>query len=208
FLFWEFKAFLGKEKKLLTSEDTLSPFAVIIQDCDGLQRLNQINSHRRDKESNNKYYTPTQEERRVEEIMALAFHMETRSLERKQSVQQQQCLGCKKEMDPQKKFVRADTTIFSCKHLNLCRGCAVKGITKMYNQESALPTCKSYKCSGGIPEDIPWMMFVDSIVGYYYELKARVEQQFENKACGTDNMPSTDTLCSLRTPLKRSSMVW
>ncbi|CAG2166827.1 unnamed protein product [Oppiella nova] len=153
FLFWEFKAFLGKEKKLLTSEDTLSPFAVIIQDCDGLQRLNQINSHRRDKESNNKYYKPTQEERRVEEIMALAFHMETRPLERKQSVyvlytfpgvnikvKQQQCLGCKKEMDPQKKFVRADTTIFSCKHLNLCKGCAVKGVTKMYNQESDLPT--------------------------------------------------------------------
>ncbi|CAG2166828.1 unnamed protein product [Oppiella nova] len=153
FLFWEFKAFLGKEKKLLTSEDTLSPFAVIIQDCDGLQRLNQINGHRRDKESNNKYYMPTQGERRVEEILALAFHKETRPQERQQSVyvlytfpevnprvKQEQCLGCKKEMDAQKKFVRADTTIFSCHHLNLCRPCAVKGVTKMYNQESDVPT--------------------------------------------------------------------
>ncbi|CAG2168691.1 unnamed protein product, partial [Oppiella nova] len=80
FLFWEFKAFLGKEKKLLTSEDTLSPFAVIIQDCDGLQRLKQI------KESNNNNHTPTQEIRRVEEILALAFHVETRPPERKQSL--------------------------------------------------------------------------------------------------------------------------
>ncbi|CAG2172480.1 unnamed protein product [Oppiella nova] len=148
FLFWEFKAFLGKEKKLLTSEDTISPFAEIIKDCDGLQRLKQI------KESNNNSHTPTQVERRVEEILALAFHVETRPPERKQSlylmlytfpevnprVKQEQCVGCKKVMDAQKKFVRADTTIFSCHHLNLCRGCAVKGITKMYNQESDLPT--------------------------------------------------------------------
>ncbi|CAG2168692.1 unnamed protein product, partial [Oppiella nova] len=81
FLFWEFKALPDKEKKLLTSKGTLSPFAVIIQDCDGLQRLNQINGHRQDKESKNKYHMPTQGERRVEKILALAFHVETRPLE-------------------------------------------------------------------------------------------------------------------------------
>ncbi|CAG2120813.1 unnamed protein product, partial [Medioppia subpectinata] len=180
FLFTEYKTVLAKEKKRPNSRSVLSPFAELIRDSDGLRLLNRINDNRMTKESDNSAYGLSGVERAVEEILALAFGVETRPLCRQQSYMAKTILngfayitGLKggefiycQVCDKGKKKVTADTGIFGCRHAALCRGCATGALIKHYNGDPKTPTCKVTKCGRGIPGDVEWSLYADSATEY------------------------------------------
>ncbi|CAG2109920.1 unnamed protein product [Medioppia subpectinata] len=185
FLFTEFKTYLAKEKKRPNPRQTLGPFANIIQDSDGLRLLNRINDNRMTKESDNSVYRLSDVERTVEEILALAFGVETRPILRQESwvahtvinrfvreVTNIYCQSCEKE---KKLKVLANTPIFECSHAALCRDCATGALIKHYNNDLKTPTCKAANCGAGIPADVEWSVNGDS----YNEVHKTAEQQFE-----------------------------
>ncbi|CAG2115881.1 unnamed protein product, partial [Medioppia subpectinata] len=156
FLFTEFKTYLAKEKKRPNPRQALGPFAELIRDSGGLRLLNRINDNRMTKESDNSAYRLSEVERTVEEILALAFGVETRPILRQESwvahtvihrwvreVTDSYCQSCEKE---KKLKVLANTPIFECSHAALCRDCATAALIKHYNNDLKTPTCKAANC--------------------------------------------------------------
>ncbi|CAG2161513.1 unnamed protein product [Oppiella nova] len=177
FLFEEYKDLLKAEKSRPNPTINLSHFALIIRECDGFRLLNEINERRVHKERVNEKYIVSEAERYVEEILFLAFGVESRPKKRQPKMEMMKnyksvrtCLDCTLRL--------ADTDIFECNHIQLCCKCAASALHKIYTQEPK--QCQRDNCTKKIPKnDCPWYLFKGKLFGYYNDLQTRVEDRLE-----------------------------
>ena len=180
FLMEEAKDILKNNHDYPQPRESLTTFAKIIENCGGFDRLRRLNRVRVEREDQyikalerwqddikvmpeshklaKPKITPLSEtERMVEEIMVLAFGIETRLKKRKPSkvvmahkLSLIGCIDCKKRI--------ANTDIFSCGHVSFCKVCASNAVHKVYSQSPKI--CSVDKCLKTIPvSDCPWYMF-------------------------------------------------
>ncbi|XP_054166685.1 uncharacterized protein LOC128964150 [Oppia nitens] len=165
FLYEEFKDQLKSNKALPDPSKQLSSFATIIRNVGGLQKLNQLNQQ---SEDDVKQY--------VEEILVNGFGIETRPNKRQPSMKVMEtrlsliaCMDCKADS--------ANTVIYQCKHVHICRKCAASALNKIYTGERQ-KKCLIKDCGALIKtDDCPWFR----IKGKLYKLYILLEDQLERK---------------------------
>jgi len=143
FLFDEFKYILRTDKYCPDPQKSLTDFASIIKDNDGIRKLKLIVDRQREILEFDPNHREAKEIRiAAEEILIHSFGIETRPKNRipetevmkyKESVID--CIQCNQ--------TTADTNLFPCEHITLCQKCASKALIKIYAKEKVnqCPLC-------------------------------------------------------------------
>ncbi len=159
FLFDEFKDILKNKKYFPDPQKSLTYFASIIKDNDGIRKLKLIVDRQREILKFDPNHREAKEIRIVaEEILIHSFGIETRPTNR---IPETEVMQCKKSLIDCVECMQktADTTLFPCEHVALCHECASKTLNKIYSSEKAnrCPICKEK-----VPLlDTPWHLLRD-----------------------------------------------
>jgi hypothetical protein len=154
FLFDEFKYILKNEKCFPDPQKSLTYFASIIKDNDGIRKLKLIVDRQREILKSDPDHREAKEIRIVaEEILIHSFGIETRPTNR---IPENEVMKYKQSfIDCVQCFqTTADTILFPCEHVTLCHQCASKTLNKIYSKEKAnhCPLCEQ-----SVPLlDAPW----------------------------------------------------